>query len=208
MGAETHLTLLEMRGYVRGELHPSTLVALDDHLTDCATCREALARESDASFGAEAFGRALATAEARLESPHLAFDHLRGLVDGTVAEADREWAAVHVALCEMCAAELRDLERFLATLPSRPLPGSKAPRTAAPHARRPGTTPEQTPAPTSAAAADSPRARVLPPRAGPRAQEAGAAPSGYGEQPPARLPFWLTGVAGLSLAALLLAWAC
>ena len=60
MTAVDHLSLEQVRAYVRGALHPSTLVATDDHLEACAACRAALARESDASFGAEAFGRALA----------------------------------------------------------------------------------------------------------------------------------------------------
>ena len=86
-----HLSLSQVRAYVRGALHPSTLVTIDDHLENCAACRAALARESDASFGAEAFGRALARPEARPESPHLAFEHLRGAVDGTLGAADSEW---------------------------------------------------------------------------------------------------------------------
>ena len=84
---------------MRGALHPSTLVTIDDHLETCAACRAALARESDASFGAEAFGRALAAPEARPESPHLTFEHLRGAVDGTLGAVDAEWVEAHTRAC-------------------------------------------------------------------------------------------------------------
>ena len=77
MSTTEHLSLSQVRAYVRGALHPSTLLGIDDHLESCAACRAALARESDASFGAEAFACALAAPETRPESPHLTFDHLR-----------------------------------------------------------------------------------------------------------------------------------
>ena len=109
MTTAEHLSLVQVRAYVRGALHPSTLVTIDDHLEGCAACRAALARESDASFGAEAFGRALATPDARPESPHLTFEHLRGAVDGTLGAVDAEWVEAHTGLCMMCAEELRDL---------------------------------------------------------------------------------------------------
>ena len=117
MTTTEHLSLVQVRAYVRGALHPSTLVTIDDHLEACAACRAALARESDASFGAEAFGRALATPDARPESPHLTFEHLRGAVDGTLGAVDTEWVEAHTGLCIMCAEELRDLQRFAPFVP-------------------------------------------------------------------------------------------
>jgi anti-sigma factor ChrR (cupin superfamily) len=190
--ATDHLTLEQVRAYVRGALHPSTLVATDDHLEACAACRAALARESDASFGAEAFGRALAIADARPESPHLSFDHLRGAVDDTLSPVDRAWVDVHVRLCMMCAEERRDLERFAATLPARPAP------------------PPLPAAPGRVAAAVDPVADTF---AAPRRRLMAEAvpdepPSRYGEHPPARLPLWIKVAAGLSLAAILQLWAC
>ena len=117
MTTTEHLSLVQVRAYVRGALHPSTLVTIDDHLENCAACRAALARESDASFGAEAFGRALATPDARPESPHLTFEHLRGGVDGTLGAVDAEWVEAHTGLCMMCAEELRDLQRYAPFVP-------------------------------------------------------------------------------------------
>ena len=117
MTTTEHLSLVQVRAYVRGALHPSTLVTIDDHLEGCAACRAALARESDASFGAEAFGRALAMPDARPESPHLTFEHLRGAVDGTLGPVDAEWVEAHAGLCMMCAEELRDLQRFAPFVP-------------------------------------------------------------------------------------------
>jgi anti-sigma factor RsiW len=189
MTTTEHLSLVQVRAYVRGALHPSTLVTIDDHLEACAACRAALARESDASFGAEAFGRALATADARPESPHLTFEHLRGAVDGTLGAVDAEWVEAHTGLCMMCAEELRDLQRFAPFVPIK-LNG-----------------------PTPALAV-SPTAEFDPvpePVVRRRLEESAASPEpppAYGAKPPDRLPRWIPIAAGLSLLLLLQMWAC
>ena len=205
MSVSEHLSLSQVRAYVRGALHPSTLVGIDDHLEACAACRAALARESDASFGAEAFAKALAASESRAESPHLTFEHLRGVVDETLSPIDREWVDAHVTLCVMCAEELQDLERFAATLPGRPKP--VPPPAPAPPASAGAAEHYTPPARPSAPLTPSPP-RVLPPRLAARDEETGEPPMRYGEQPPARLPLWLKAVAGLSLLALVQLWAC
>lgn len=198
MTATEHLSLEQVRAYVRGALHPSTLVATDDHLETCASCRAALARESDASFGAEAFGRALAAAEPRAESPHVTFEHLRGAVEGTLSPEDREWVDAHARLCVMCAEELHDLERYAAVLPGRPAvapavsAGSAGPAVAA-----------ASPAPLG-----SPYERRAP-SARLRDQDLpDEPPARYGETSPARLPLWVKVAAGASLLALVQLWAC
>jgi hypothetical protein len=199
MTATDHLSLDQVRAYVRGALHPSTLVATDDHLESCASCRAALARESDASFGAEAFGRALAAAEPRAESPHVTFEHLRGAVEGTLSPVDHEWVEAHTRLCAMCAEELRDLERYATALPARPGPTPDAEASAA-------APPE--PVVRAQAPLSSPYdGRVQAPRL--RAADApDEPPARYGETPPARLPLWVKVAAGASLVALAQLWAC
>lgn len=186
-----HLSLEQVRAYVRGALHPSTLVATDDHLETCAACRAALARESDASFGAEAFGRALAVADARPESPHLTFEHLRSAADGTLGEVDEEWVLAHAALCAMCADELRDLERYAAVAPGRPAPVAMA---------EPSARTSVTPAEDHRAASPRPRVRA--------ADLPDEPPARYGETAPARVPLWIKIAVGVSLAAIVQLWAC
>ncbi len=193
MTGTEHLSSEQVRAYVRGTLHPSTLVATDDHLASCAGCRATLARESDASFGAEAFGRALAVPDARPESPHATFEHLRGAVDGTLASVDRQWVEAHVRLCVMCADELHDLERFATVLPVRPGAVSAEAADAAP----------------LAPAVEATGAAPLPPRPRlPRLDEAGDPPVRYGETAPARLPLWVKLAAAASVLAILQLWAC
>ena len=194
MTAAEHLSLEQVRAYVRGALHPSTLVATDDHLEACAACRAALARESDASFGAEAFGRALAAPEARPESPHASFEHLRGAVDGTLSSIDRQWVEAHVLLCMMCAEELHDLERFATLLPVRSL-------TPAPSAE----TVESAPAAPPVSSHDV--LRPARPRL-PRLDDGDEPPARYGETAPPTLPLWIKVAAGASLVAILQLWAC
>lgn len=199
MTADEHLSLEQVRAYVRGALHPTTLVATDDHLQACAACRATLARESDASFGAEAFGRALAASEARAESPHLGFEHLRGAVEGTLTGVDQAWVNAHVRLCPLCAEELRDLERFAATLPARPQPSG-------------GAAPDAVPAASSHATLGSPYEDSRPVQRPRIAALRDAAdddpPARYGETAPARLPLWIKVAAGLSVLAIVQLWAC
>lgn len=194
MTAAEHLSLEQVRAYVRGALHPSTLVATDDHLEACAACRAALARESDASFGAEAFGRALAAPEARPESPHASFEQLRGAVDGTLSSIDRQWVEAHVLLCVMCAEELYDLERFATVLPVRPVAATSA--VAADAA-------EAVPPPVSSHDVLRPARPRLP-----RLDEGDEPPARYGETAPPTLPLWIKLAAGASLLAILQLWAC
>jgi hypothetical protein len=193
MTTTEHLSLVQVRAYVRGALHPSTLVSIDDHLEACAACRAALARESDASFGAEAFGRALATPDARPESPHLAFEHLRGAVDGTLSPADAEWVEAHIDLCAMCAEELRDLQRYSPCVPIR-IEGIPPPPETSPSS-------EFEPPP---AFSGTPISRRL-------AEDTDTGehpPVGYGAKPATTLPRWIPIAAGVSLLFLFQMWAC
>lgn len=191
-----HLSMEQVRAYVRGALHPTTLVATDDHLEVCAACRAALARESDASFGAEAFGRALSAPEARAESPHATFEHLRGAVDGTLSSIDRQWVEAHVLLCAMCAEELHDLERFATILPVRPLQAPALDSDAGEEAfiaeERAVSSHESLPS----------RPRLA------RVDAADEPPTRYGETAPATLPLWVKVLAGASALAIVQLWAC
>lgn len=206
MSGSDHLSISQVRAYVRGALHPSTLVGIDDHLEACAACRAALARESDASFGAEAFARALAAPETRPESPHLGFEHLRGAVDATLTPFDREWVDAHLTLCAMCAEELRDLERFAVTLPARPHP---KPEPVLESVSGDSARAESTPASGRPPFRDAyATARVVPARPSPRGEASDEPPARYGQQPVAALPLWIKVVAGLSLLALVQLWAC
>lgn len=206
MSVLEHLSISQVRAYVRGALHPSTLVGIDDHLEGCAACRAALARESDASFGAEAFARALAAPETRPESPHLGFEHLRGAIDDTLAPFEREWVDAHLALCVMCAEELRDLERFAVTLPARPRAKPEPVLVAMSADPAP---PESTPPHGRQVFRDAyATKRAVPSRVSPASAASDEPPARYGQQPAASLPLWIKGVAGLSLLALVQLWAC
>lgn len=190
MTTTEHLSLVQVRAYVRGALHPSTLVTIDDHLEGCAACRAALARESDASFGAEAFSRALATPDARPESPHLTFEHLRGAVDGTLGAVDAEWVEAHTGLCMMCNEELRDLQRFAPFVPIK-IGGAAPVPEASPTAEF-----EPVPEP------------VVRRRLDEGHEVSADAPSAYGAKPPDRIPRWIPIAIGVSALMVFQMWAC
>lgn len=191
MTTTEHLSLVQVRAYVRGALHPSTLVTIDDHLEACAACRAALAREADASFGAEAFGRALATPDARPESPHLTFEHLRGAVDGTLGAVDAEWVEAHTGLCMMCAEELRDLHRFAPFVPIK-ISGLAA----------------SVPVSPTSEFEPPPEPGPLPQRRLEEADSGTEPPPSYGSRPPDRLPLWIPLAVGVSLFLVFQMWAC
>ena len=118
--------------------------------------------------------------EARPESPHLAFEHLRGAVDGTLGAVDAEWVEAHIGLCMMCAEELRDLQRFAPFVPIKiAMPARRRPRRSWRRRRR-----------SRAGAGATPVAAT------PRSAEADVrhrAATAYGAAPPARLPRWMPG---------------
>ena len=53
------------------------------------------------------------------ESQHLSFQQLEAYVDERLDPTERELVSAHSELCEQCVAELRDLERFAASLRRR-----------------------------------------------------------------------------------------
>ncbi|MEQ1803944.1 MAG: hypothetical protein ABL900_01065, partial [Burkholderiaceae bacterium] len=91
----------------------------------------------------------------------------------------------HSARCAMCADELRDLERFSATLPVRPKPAPEP----APGPIDPALTEFPAASPRAAYRDEYATRRVLPPRVSPRGEVIDEPPSRYGEPPPAALPW-------------------
>jgi len=95
----------ELEKFLRGEIEPDRLAALDDHLSGCASCREALnalpARARViASFGAELIGTA--------DCPD--YERLSALVDGSLEPAESRRLLAHVNMCELCRADVERMQ--------------------------------------------------------------------------------------------------
>lgn len=135
-----HLPVEAMDGYARRSLAPADLLSADDHLESCALCRERISDAEGVKEAVRSLGEALRPAAGR-EEAHLTYEQLETHAAGILSRADREIIDAHVAECDVCAAEARDLSAFARSARAaigpaaadRPggLPGSREKRPAA-----------------------------------------------------------------------------
>jgi len=81
------------------------LLDLDDHLAGCASCRELAVRP---------FGDVSARALESIAGAHVEYETLERYAEETLDAAEREEVEQHLAVCERCADEARDLATFAA----------------------------------------------------------------------------------------------
>jgi len=96
----THPSARIRARYVEGTLSGDELLALDDHLSACAECRAALSPP---------LSRAEASLRDALAGEHPEYEEIEGYVEETLPAAAMEEMKAHLALCAMCAEEVRDL---------------------------------------------------------------------------------------------------
>lgn len=105
-----HLSNSDCQAFLKQELKGERLLEIDDHLSECAECREALERGPEAA-------RTLLHMESTFYGPHLDFEQLRMLMEGDSVPAE---AMQHVTECEGCAAELAELKRYAVEVAAKP----------------------------------------------------------------------------------------
>jgi anti-sigma factor RsiW len=116
----SHLTAAQLRAYRDRRLTAAELLAVSDHLVDCAECRSSAVEpvELRAAFNRmqEAFPE------------HLTLEDLSQYVDGAADRAMRSRVEAHTAECEECARELGEYEalrdRPLTSVPATERAGS------------------------------------------------------------------------------------
>jgi hypothetical protein len=101
-----HLGAQELARYYLRRLPADDLLEADAHVHDCTDCRGKLARVVDWS---RCLGE-LSSQAAPLE--HLSYEQLAGCVERRLSEAQRAQVDRHTEVCDMCLAELADLEQF------------------------------------------------------------------------------------------------
>lgn len=105
----SHLTATQLDGFCRQSLTVAELLAVDDHLAACESCRQRLdaALSGDASF-------ATVQAELLADTPtaHLSFEQTADFVDGRLAGDDLQMANDHLMVCLQCRAAVEDLQAF------------------------------------------------------------------------------------------------
>jgi hypothetical protein len=103
-----HLTDQEIQSYTKGHLSPEKLLAADDHLSSCEVCRT----KAMSSINLQESFTSLTT---QIESAehHLSYRQLTQWIDGQTDHSDKESLGNHLKNCELCAAEERDLRKFV-----------------------------------------------------------------------------------------------
>lgn len=105
----SHLTETQLDGFCRQSLTVAELLAVDDHLAACESCRQQLdaALSGDASF-------ATVQAELLSDTPtaHLSFEQTADFVNGRLAGDDLQMANDHLTACLQCRAAVQDLQAF------------------------------------------------------------------------------------------------
>jgi anti-sigma factor RsiW len=138
-----HLSAEQIARYRGRGTPPEELLQVDDHISQCAECRERLASPSDirsalqradhrrrlgfASDMRSVRGEIAPLGEHRadlspdprstaLQPEHIAYEQLEAFVDGTASLAECQVVRAHLEFCSTCADELRDLNTFKAEL--------------------------------------------------------------------------------------------
>ncbi len=99
-----HLTAQDAQDYRSGKATPEALLAWDDHLAECAECRERLAsRASMAEWARGLEGE---------EATHLTREQIVAKAEGRIADAERFPVEAHLRECAPCREEVEDLAAF------------------------------------------------------------------------------------------------
>src|SRR5215470_3662581 len=117
-----HLSVEQITSYRERRASPAELLQVDDHISQCAECRERLSSASDLRTALQAArSRLMSGHEPDLsderggspqlvsKSEHLAYEQLEAYVDGKMSRAARRIAETHLKACQLCSEELRDL---------------------------------------------------------------------------------------------------
>jgi predicted anti-sigma-YlaC factor YlaD len=101
---EQHIPDSDVRAYLEQRLAPERLLAVDEHLADCESCRsQAGALSTHTGVLAEMLEADPA------EADHLPYEMFASYVDGTIDAVDREIVDAHTESCPTCYHELDDL---------------------------------------------------------------------------------------------------
>jgi hypothetical protein len=124
-----HLSVEQITSYRERRASPAELLQIDDHISQCAECRERLSSASALRAALQAAGSRLLSGHGSdlsdepgrspqvvSKSEHLAYEQLEAYVDEKMSHSARGVAEAHLKACQLCSEELRDLNTFKAEL--------------------------------------------------------------------------------------------
>ena len=107
-----HVTDADIDQFRRRQLSAADLVTFADHLAGCDECRRRVANGVDIA----AASRSLQEAAGISGDDHVEESELQLFVDGGLGPERRREVSLHLDRCASCAAEVRDLQSFVAGL--------------------------------------------------------------------------------------------
>lgn len=110
----SHLSKERIEDYRDRRLPPALLIATDNHLSLCQTCRSQL--EKAARLEPVIVSMRERLLRAASTDNHISYELLESYVDDKAGAIDTEIAASHIETCRRCAAELNDLRAFAASM--------------------------------------------------------------------------------------------
>src|SRR4029434_3562191 len=113
-------------------MSPAELLTVDDHLANCAACRDQLC---DAESAQVRFLFLRNSLQADTQT-HIPYEQLAAYVDNLADDVDREIVQSHLELCSACRAGFEDLRTFRAEIQSFPVKQEAVDRTQTPRCRR------------------------------------------------------------------------
>jgi hypothetical protein len=125
---QDHLNREQITRYCNRQILPEELGLLDEHIAECADCRERLfsaARLREAlqrapSGEPSSSGHKLTTASQQTPREHISYEQLEAFVDEKSIPSEMHLVRLHVTACRQCAGELDDLRTFKSELSHRP----------------------------------------------------------------------------------------
>ena len=109
---QEHISAKTIQQYRERRLSSAELLALDDHLAQCAVCRAQISRPPARHSAPADFIPALETEEFE----HPLFEQFAAYLDRQMDSVEREIVESHLACCRQCARELSQLEALKADI--------------------------------------------------------------------------------------------
>jgi hypothetical protein len=103
-----HLNDATLRQFIAHELPADSVLAVDDHLSECGDCRERLARLGAANARVAVLETGLLGLDA-----HLSEEDVQRYAKGDLSSPERADLDRHLGGCPSCAGEVSDLESFI-----------------------------------------------------------------------------------------------
>jgi hypothetical protein len=110
-----HLSKEQIEHYLERQIAPADLPEIDDHISQCADCRDRVSSAGDlrAALRRERVQRLGSTSPEPLgRKEHLSYEQFEAYVEGRSSRSERELVRKHAESCRICADELRDLDDF------------------------------------------------------------------------------------------------